>query len=105
MKILALEKEMPGVSGDAFQPHLKPEAEAVWALYQADVIREIYFRQAWRGAVLILECRDAAEADQVLSQLPLVRAGLIAFEVIPLVPYPGFSRLFGGGVEDHPVER
>jgi hypothetical protein len=29
----------------------------------------------------------------VLSGLPLVNAGLIAFELIPLVPYSGFSRL------------
>jgi hypothetical protein len=30
----------------------------------------------------------------VLGMLPLVQQGLITFEVIPLVPYPGFSRLF-----------
>ena len=27
---------------------------------------------------------------------PLVEQGLIDFEVIPLAPYPGFSRLFAG---------
>ena len=31
-----------------------------------------------------------------LALLPLVKAGLIAFEVIPLKPYPGLARLFGG---------
>jgi hypothetical protein len=31
----------------------------------------------------------------VLETLPLVREGLIAFEVIPLKPYPGLWRLFG----------
>ena len=30
----------------------------------------------------------------MLETLPLVQAGLIRFEVIPLVPYPGFGRLF-----------
>jgi hypothetical protein len=29
-----------------------------------------------------------------LSELPLMRAGLIDFQVIPLVAYPGFARLF-----------
>ena len=100
MKILALEKEVPGVSDADFQPHLRAEAQAVWALVQADVVREVYFRQAWRGAVLILECRDAAEAGRALGQLPLVSAGLIEFEVIPLVPYSGFARLFGPGGDD-----
>jgi len=42
-----------------------------------------------------LECADVVEAESLLTTLPLVRAGLIAFEVIPLVPYPGFERLFG----------
>lgn len=45
-------------------------------------------------AVLVLECADVAEADAVLTSLPLVAAGLIAFEVLPLRAYPGFSRLF-----------
>jgi hypothetical protein len=35
-----------------------------------------------------------AEASEVLGTLPLVREGLIAFELVPLVPYPGFFRLF-----------
>jgi hypothetical protein len=54
---------------------------------------------------LILECRDADEAHQVLSRLPLVRAGLIAFDVIPLIPYPGFSRLFGDGAKQQASPR
>ena len=33
--------------------------------------------------------------QQALDSLPLVQAGLIHFDVIPLVPYPGFMRLFG----------
>jgi len=30
----------------------------------------------------------------VLATLPLVKEGLITFEIIPLAAYPGFSRLF-----------
>jgi hypothetical protein len=58
-------------------------------------LREIYFRGDRSDAVLVLECTDAKEADQLLNSLPLVQAGLSEFEVIPLVPYPGFERLFG----------
>ena len=42
----------------------------------------------------MLECRDVDEAKHKLSELPLVSAGLIDFDLIPLIPYPGFSRLF-----------
>ena len=95
MKILAIEKEIPGVTEEQFRPHLKKaEAARAWELYQAGVFRELYFRQDWPGAVLMLECADAEEASQVLNTLPLVKEGLIAFDVIPLIPYPGFSRLF-----------
>lgn len=94
MKILALEQDVPGVKDEQFQPHLKAEAARVWELYQAGLLREIYFRQDRTNAVLVLECADANEARRTLETLPLVRLGLIDFEVIALIPYPGFSRLF-----------
>jgi hypothetical protein len=94
MKILAIEKEIPGVTEEEFGPHLEAEAAKVWELYQADMFRELYFRKDWPSAVLVLECADVEEANEVLNTLPLVKEGLIAFDIIPLVPYPGFSRLF-----------
>jgi hypothetical protein len=94
MKILALEKEIPNTEPEQFAPHLKAEAACLWELYQNGQVRETYFRQDRSEAVLMLECADIREASQVLDSLPLVQAGLIRFEVIPLVPYPGFERLF-----------
>jgi hypothetical protein len=94
MKILALEVEVAGVSPEQFEPHLRAEARRAWELYQGGVIRELHFRADRSEAVLILECTDTSEARQVLETLPLVQAGLIRFDVIPLVPYPGFGRLF-----------
>jgi hypothetical protein len=94
MKMIALETERPGTQPGDFTPELKAEAIAVWRLYQAGIIRELYFRQDRSEAVLILECADAAEVRQVLDCLPLVRSGLIDFDIIPLIPYPSFERLF-----------
>lgn len=94
MKIIALERELPGAAPDKFKPHLKAEAFRVWELYQSGVIREAYFRPDCKSAVLILECSDINEARERLSTLPLVEEGLIEFELIPLIPYPGFARLF-----------
>jgi hypothetical protein len=95
MKILAFEKELPGATMEAFQPLLKEEARRVWELQQSSVIREIDFNSNQHTAVLMLECRDVEEARQVLATLPLVKAGLIEFEIIPLTPYDGFDRLSG----------
>jgi muconolactone delta-isomerase len=94
MKILAIEKELPGASAEKFKPYTKVEALRAWELYQSGIIRELYFRQDRKEAVLVLECRDIKEAESVLDSLPLVKEKLIAFDLIPLIPYPGFARLF-----------
>ena len=94
MKIIALEREIPGTASEQFNPYLKAEAEKVWQFYQSGLIRELYFRQDQTTAVLVLECDDLQAARAALDELPLVRAGLIEFVLIPLMPYPGFGRLF-----------
>jgi hypothetical protein len=95
MKILALEKEIHGLPQELFEPHLKEEAKKVWSLYQDGIIREIYFTKDLHEAVIILECKDEAEAKSILETLPLVKEQLITFEIKPLVAYDGFERLFG----------
>lgn len=99
MKILAIEREIADISSDearvrAYKPHLKAEAFRVWELYKSGVFREIYFDKHKHTAVIILECKDVEEAEDHLKTLPLVKEGLIDFEVIALEPYSGFSRLF-----------
>ena len=78
----------------SFKPHLKAEAAKVLDLYHSGVIREFYFDENRHRAVLILECANAAEARAILASLPLVRERLIDFEIFPLSPYTGLSRLF-----------
>ena len=97
MKILALEHELPGATAGQFQQHANDEARKAWELHQAGIIRELYFRADRNEAVLILECDSVSEAQDILATLPLVKAGLISFEVIPLKAYPGFARLFEKG--------
>ncbi len=95
MKILAIERDVPDVDPGAFTPELgRAEALQAWALYQEGVVRELYFRADRTEAVIILECAGVEEAAAALATLPLVQAGLIAFDLIPLKAYPGFARLF-----------
>lgn len=93
MKIIALEKEIPGISNGDFKPLLRDETKKVIELYEKGIIREIYFRSDVNEAVLILECDDVEQAKDYLGTLPLVKHKLIDFDLIPLKPYPGFSRL------------
>lgn len=104
MRILAIERPVPGVAEARFTPELgAAEARRVWELHQAGTIRDLYFRADELSAVLMLECDDTTAARIVLDSLPLAAAGLIAFELLPLRAYPGFGRLFAPG--DSPNER
>ncbi len=94
MKVLALEIEKQGTASKNFSPFLKEEAAKVWELQQKDSIREIYFNAATHCAVIILETSSQSSAEGILEQIPLVREGLITFDLIPLVPYNGYARLF-----------
>ena len=94
MKFLALEREFPNATAEAFRPLLKGEARAVWELQQSGALREIYFNANQHTAVLVLESSDIETAHQLLASLALVQSGLITFDVIPLVPYDGYARLF-----------
>jgi muconolactone delta-isomerase len=95
MRILAIEQSVDGATSEAFTPELlAEEARRAWELHQEGTIRELYFRDDNPGAVLVLECADVDEAGRALASLPLVGAGLIEFDVIPLRAYPGFARLF-----------
>jgi muconolactone delta-isomerase len=95
MKILTLEIEVSGVRDEQFTMELLvEEAKRTWELYQEGTIRELYFCQDTYEAVLILECENPAEAQRVIDSFPLVKANLIGFKILPLVPYDGFARLF-----------
>lgn len=95
MRIIAIEVEKPGLNKREFIPHLRDEARRGWKLYKEGFIREMYFRDDKPEVVLILEAENVEKAKTKLAQLPLVKNGLITFELIPLKPYHGFERLFG----------
>lgn len=92
MKLLAIEKEISKVNWDEENEVLINESYRVYKLFQDGVIREIYFNQN-DNAIIVLESGSIEDAQQVLSTLPLVEAGLIHFDVMELRPYTGFSRI------------
>jgi hypothetical protein len=104
MKILALEHELPGATAGNFQRLAEAETRKAWELHQTGVIRELYFRADRNEAVLVLECASLVEAQGILAEMPFVREGLIAFELIPLKAYPGFARLFSKDRIAYPLD-
>ncbi len=94
MKLLAMDKLVPGANPEKIHPLMRDEAAKAWELYMAGVLREIYFRQDHPGVVLILECADIQEAREHINTLPLVQQGLVDFDIIPLGPFAPFAELF-----------
>lgn len=92
MKILLIEKEIPGIKPGDFQNHLEDEARHVWTLYKSDVIREIYFTNE-HNAVIIMEADSKEKVSEIVKKFPLVKNGLITFDIYELNNYDGFERL------------
>lgn len=95
MRFLTLEVEKQIVKWDEVEPGLlKEEARCIYDLQQADIIRQIHFNADSRTAVIEWECTTVDMIREKILSLPLVRAGYIEFEIIPIQPYTGYNRLF-----------
>lgn len=94
MKVLALGRDVGSPDDPRFAELRPAEARRAWELYQADILRELYFRADRSNGVLVFEVPDLAAARTAVDSLPLVAAGLIDFDLVALRPYPGFARLF-----------
>src|SRR5215212_9349877 len=94
VKALAIGHAQPGIRWEHIYPYVGVEAGSVWELYESDRVREFYLRADHRpGVVLVFESDDVSEAERIVAALPIVEAGLLEFEVIPLRPYIGFRAL------------
>jgi N-formylglutamate amidohydrolase len=95
MKILAIAKAPPGITREDFQPdQIAAEAAKVWQIYTSNLLREIYLRADQLGAVLMFECANVEEVKAVVDCLPMVKAGLLDFDIIPLNPFLSLETLF-----------
>jgi hypothetical protein len=97
MKVLALGRDLIAQDDPRFAGLRPAEARTVWGLLQRDVLREVYYRADRANGVLVFEVPDVDAARAAVDSLPLVAAGLIDFDLVPLKPYPGFARLFREG--------
>jgi hypothetical protein len=92
--ILCIDRPLPGATFEKYQPHLQAEVRHTWDSYESGVVRDIYLRQDRPGVAVFLECSSVDEAKAVLAELPLVKAGLIDFELIPLGAFTNWEILF-----------
>jgi len=94
MRILCIDRPLPGAAFEKYKPHLQAEVRHTWEAYKKGLVRDIYLRQDRPGVAIFLECSSVDEARAALADLPLVKAGLIDFEVIPLGAFTNWEILF-----------
>lgn len=94
MKFLVLDHPKPGATLEKYQPYLLDEVRHTWASYKSGLVREIYFRQDRPGVAIIAEAASLEEAKKAFAELPLVKAGLIEMEPIPIGPFLNWELLF-----------
>ena len=89
MKIIAIAHRAEDRKPEEFAPHLAAETNHVLRLFADEKIREIYGRADGKGAVLVLEAEDEADAKHMLDGLPMAKLGLIRFDIYGTRPYRG----------------
>lgn len=94
IKILAMGKTLPGATEEKINALVKEEAARTWELYVSGIFRELYFRTDAPLPVVIMECKDLQEAKDIIATLPMVKAGLTDFDLMPLGPFFPFMALF-----------
>ncbi len=93
MKLLAIVDLVPGADPAALRASLVEEVEHSWALHATGVLREAYATAEPTRVVFVLEAPDRAQAEAVLAGFPLIRQGLLRFEVTELRPFLGWRLL------------
>lgn len=95
MQILAVSKIKEGADRSKMGPHLSNEIKHTLEAYLDGHIRNFWFKAEEMGIVLLLESADKEEAQRVLGEMPLVVAGFIEFDVIPMQPLMPLGMLIG----------
>ncbi|MBN2878724.1 MAG: hypothetical protein JXN65_03745 [Clostridia bacterium] len=92
MKFIAIEKEIEGADWSKADEILAKEAYRVHELYLEGTLREIYLTEE-RSAILILESETREHIETAMASLPLVKEGMIEFNISELNPYQGMKRI------------
>ncbi|AFY57991.1 hypothetical protein Riv7116_5622 [Rivularia sp. PCC 7116] len=94
MQFLFIGRVPEGVAAEQVMSHVQPEAQKVWEEYSAEVVRSIHYIADMSGAVLMCEAESLSAMQKIVEEFPMVKAGVLKIEVLPLKPYTGLESLF-----------
>ncbi len=92
-EVIAMTSLKPGVALPDVMKLVQEEVHVAVQLYLDGKIDQWYTRGDGKGAVLFLHCTTVDEAKAILAGLPLVKAGYLDVEYIPVGPFSGLRFL------------
>lgn len=100
-KILAVATLVGTMTPDERQKIMPDEVRATVALYLEGKLDEWFVRQDGKGVVFLFNAQSVDEVRQWTSNLPLVKAGILSFNFMPLGPLQPLQYLTDPGVRTH----
>ena len=94
-RILAIGRLAPGLTPEAMRAVMPAEVRDTAKLYLDGKIDQWYIRKDQRGVVFVFNLTDTGEVHALLEALPLGRARLMDFDLIPLGPLAPLALLIG----------
>jgi hypothetical protein len=85
-KVLAIGKFTAKARPTTWRPYLDAEVRQTVELYLGGKIEQWWVRPDQTGVVFLFDADNAKDVQTMLDALPLGRAGLMEFELIPLGP-------------------
>ena len=92
MQFLTISRRRTESFSDAdFAARREEEVARARVLYAEGFLRHLWTRGDIPGACLLIEADSEDQVREKLNTLPLYRAGMLEFSIIPLKPYAGFG--------------
>ena len=85
MKVMAIGTLNP-LSPEQRQRYMPKEVPATLQLYLDGKMEQFWLRDKEEGVIFLMSVDSVDEADRLLKALPLVRDGLLTFDLMPIGP-------------------
>jgi hypothetical protein len=92
MKVFAIASPKVPLTPEVLKPHMPGEVYDTLKLYLDGKVEQFWFREK-AGPIFLMNVESVEQAKATLDALPLVADGLMAYELLPVVPLIPLSRL------------
>jgi hypothetical protein len=92
MKIFAIASAQPSLTPEQLQKHMPAEVPATLKHYLDGSVEQFWFREG-AGPIFLMNADSVEQARATLATLPLVAAGHMTYELMPVGPLRPLGRL------------